>query len=321
METSITKYDWKYCTERMEREREIEFKIIPPEKTDAPSLLYKFYSLTHNGIDALLNSYIYATHPSQFNDLFDCYENLIIFDIPELINKFLTEALGKDKAEELIKEDNGGLETFVQRNFREIIYRKWGVVCLTANPNNTLMWSYYTNNQGFSIGFDYSKFEFKYMGPFPVNYQDEIKPLSLKESSVELAALYQTNIKHSGWKHEMEWRLLINSPEEGMISPNFEILKKLGGHNRKFPYPITAIKHICLGNRFFLPDELHEVNGSVLEVNLKDNFEQKCAFLSFLIENKIESYLALRNGDFKSIEFRKGVFERKSANQFYFTAI
>lgn len=319
METSITKYDWKYCAERTEKG--IEFKIIPPDKTEVPPILYKFYSVNRNGLDALVNGYIYATHPSQFNDLFDCYEDLIVFDNPEVIKIFLTEALGKVKAEELIKEDNGSLATFVQRIFREIIYRKLGVFCMTANPNNILMWSYYTNNQGFSIGYDYTKFEFKYKGPFPVNYQDEIQTLSLKESSVELVTLYQTNIKHHGWKHEMEWRLLIDEPGEDMISPNFEILKKLGGHNRKFSYPISAIKHICLGNRFFLPDELHEINGSILEINLKDNLEQKCVLLNFLVENKIESCIALRSGDFKNIEFRKGFFEKINNKQFKFIAI
>jgi len=119
---------------------------------------------------------------------------------------------------------------------------------------------------------------------------------------------FQTNLKFKGWEHEKEWRILIES-EEDMFSPSFEELRKLGGHNRKFNYPITAIKSIALGNKFFEPEELHELNNDILEIRLVSNLEQKSLMLDFVSGNNIDTHMALRDGLMK-IGFRRGKIER-----------
>lgn len=320
MESKINKYKWDYVAEHLDG-GDINFKIIPDGENPKPTELYKFYSLTQYAIDGLLNGYIYATHPCQFNDLYDCYEELVTFDDNEWNKSFLHDFLGKELAENIIaSNDTASLATYAQRNFREIVYRKWGVYSMTSNPNNILMWSYYTNNQGFSICFDFSKFPFKFRGPFPVNYQSNIEKISAKETGIQLAVLYQTNIKHEGWQHESEWRLLIDAPGEDMIAPSFEMLQKLGGHNRRFNYPLAAIKHICLGNRFFQPEEIKEIDKMTLQLTLKPEAKQKHAMLSFLDKNSIESYIGLRHSAFKSIHFRGGKFSQIDSDKFKFVA-
>lgn len=61
---------------------------------------------------------------------------------------------------------------------------------MTSDATNILMWSYYSNHQGFMIEFDITKFTtFKYHGPFPINYQDPIEAISLKEWGIEISIL------------------------------------------------------------------------------------------------------------------------------------
>jgi hypothetical protein len=121
--------------------------------------------------------------------------------------------------------------------------------------------------------------------------------------------LVQTNLKYKGWEHEKEWRLLIESDnDELMYAPSFEGLRQLGGHNRKFKYPLNAIKKVGFGNRFFLPEELHIINDQTLNVNLRiddvnKTHEKKIQILDFLIKNNIDSYFAQRDGLIK-ISFR-----------------
>jgi hypothetical protein len=297
-------YNWKYIFDGT------GFDIIPNEETDKPVILYKLYGLNQYSFDSLINQYIYATHPSQLNDIFDCNEELLDFDDIKAIKVFLGDSMPESEIDKLIKDDFESLKTFVQRNFREKIYRKWGVFSMTGNPNSVLMWSYYCNHNGFWIEFDISKFPFKYYGPFPINYQPKIEALSIKQIGVQIGVLAQSNLKDEIWKHENEWRLMIAAPDgKDMFSPNFEILKRLGGHNRKFNYPLEAIKSIALGNRFFDPDEIHEIDNMTLEINLKSNFEQKSIMLDYLSTNNIKTYIGLRTG-FTEIKFRTSTIER-----------
>lgn len=306
-------FKWKYIFD------ETGFDIIPNEKMDKPVILYKLYGLNQYSFDSLINQYIYATHPSQLNDIFDCNEELLDFDSIDVIKQFLSDFMSKSEITKLINEDFENAKIKVQRNFRELIYRKLGIFSMTLNPHNVLMWSYYSNHNGFCIEFDISKFPFKYFGPFPINYQPEIEALSISQIGVQLGVLAQSNIKDQIWEHEKEWRLLISAPiGNDMLSPNFEILKRLGGHNRKFYYPIEAIKSVLLGNRFFEPDEIHEIDNMTLEINIVSNFEQKSIMLDFLATNNIKTHIGLRKG-FTQLKFRTSSVERISKVKFLLT--
>src|SRR5690606_13215051 len=103
---------------------------------------------------------------------------------------------------------------------------------------------------------------------------------------------------------------MVAAPDgKDMVSPNFDILKKLGGHDRRFNYPLEAIKSIALGNRFFEPDEIQEIDNVTLEINLKNNFEQKSIMLDFIATNNIKTHIGLRTG-FIAIKFRTSTIVR-----------
>lgn len=286
------------------------FEIIPNEPHEKPKVLSKLYSLNHNSVDALINQYVYATHPWQLNDLFDCNEELLNFDDETVVRNILKNIIPKDKLNKRIRENFNNLKVLVQRNFREITYRKWGIFSMTGNPNNVLMWSYYGNNKGFCIEFDITQFPFEYYGPFPINYQPELKALSIKEIGVQIGVLAQCNLKDKIWEHESEWRLMIVKPKgQDLKSPAFKFLKDLGGHDRRYHYPITAIRSIALANKFFEPDEIKDVNNTELEINLYEDIEYKSLVLNFISDHKILAFLGLRTG-FTTIKFRKVSFNK-----------
>jgi hypothetical protein len=320
LEKEIEKYNWKYFYKDISK-HEIEIKIITDKDFGKPEFLYKFYSLSERSIDSLINKKIYAAHPSQFNDLFDCNEDLISFDDDNVIKNFLYGIIPLSEIEKQISSDRSEIERFVKVHFNGVLYRKWGIFSLTSEPNNIVMWSYYNDHKGFCVEFDFTKFQFKHYGPFPINYQSKIEPISIKDAGPLLSVIYQTNIKSLNWSHENEWRIIIDAGEDVMVSPNFEQLKKLGGSDRKFDYPIEAIKSITLGNRFFTPEEIIKLNNSKLKFILKsENSIVKDSLLNFITENKIETCIAIRNKDLLSIGFAKGKLEKIDKFQYFFYA-
>ena len=101
---------------------------------------------------------------------------------------------------------------------------------------------------------------------------------------------------------------MVTPPEEEEFdSPNLhQMLDNLGGHDRKMKYPVSAIKSIALGNRFFLPRELRDINSKELEISLYEGYDKKLKrlVLEFIAENDIVCHLGLRQG-LNSISFRK----------------
>lgn len=80
-------YKWKYRFN--ESDRVTPFEVIPKDEYPIPDTMFKFYALNDFSLDALLNGYVYATHPSEFNDLYDCHEQLIIYKNDHFVAKFL----------------------------------------------------------------------------------------------------------------------------------------------------------------------------------------------------------------------------------------
>jgi|GEM_PF-4169074 len=317
----IDRYGWKYIFN--ESDRINPFIIIPYKEYPIPETLSKIYALNDFSLDALLNSYVYATHPSEFNDLYDCHEQLIIYDDDQMISTFLQPALPQPEIERLLREKKSEIQKEIQPIFRDIMYRKIGVFSMTSDPNNILMWSYYSKHEGFLIEFNYKEFPFKFYGAFPVNYQEEIHPINISEcdGSPGIPILYQTNIKHKGWEHESEWRLLIDAENDVMFSPEPRQLAKMGGRERKFSYPPTLIKSVALGNRFFHADELTPTSTYILDINLKINIEKKSLLLDFISHNNIQTYIAIKDNNLATLHFTKGEIQRIDYKRFRYNLV
>ena len=151
------------------------------------------------------------------------------------------------------------------------------------------MWSLYAQNTGFRLEFDVRRFPFAYKGPFPINYREKLPILRTSEWGVPAAALVQTNVKYASWSYENEWRLLIYNAE-GLdmkaYGPQSELYNLLDDHDRKYRYPLTALKSITLGCDFFRDAQL-EYRLFVVGDEMNVMYPHECLqtqLLDFLVE-------------------------------------
>ena len=294
--------DWEYIQDTSKTPKD-GLQVIPAEKREIPESLYKFYSLTSYNLDALQNRYLYASHPYELNDKFDCFEGLINFDnVDERFVKWYFQIYHKNSTSE---------EEYVEfkRNFKAFLpislYSGFGVVSLTGNLQNPLMWAHYaSSNHGFALKFKLECFSDKILGPFPINYQSAWKPLSLKVPL--LTFLYLTNVKSQIWKHEDEWRMI--GVGENMSTPCYMESEEFV-NNRKFPYPKEAIEEVVLGNMFTDRMEKHfdEKYGTVI-LALTPNVayvEQKAQVLEFIWSSGIKASYIYPDVENKTFALKK----------------
>lgn len=257
---------------------------------------YKYYSLNEMSVDALTHLYLYATHPCQLNDPLDCADDLIVFDDIESARAVLGNLYAE--VDEMYKIDEDAILEFTKVAFRTYYYMKMGIFCLSDNSTDISMWSYYTNHKGFCVEFDVNSFPFDFWGPFEVNYQKKLEPVSVKRASLPLSALIQTNIKLDCWEHEHEYRLLIQCPEEYYMEPygyKSELFKSRMQdlRERKMKYPLKCIKSVCLGIKFF--NGIHAVLTDYEHEYVAPNEDQN-KILSFLALSKIPTFVLENEG-------------------------
>lgn len=248
-----------------------DFILIPDVNINKPKTFFKYYALTKNSVDALTNLYVYASHPEQLNDPFDCDKDLAIIKDMDVAKAIWGELF--DRARAIFDMENDILQ-YTTDCFSTLMFTKYGILSLTDSCENTIMWSCYAQNKGFCLEFDVEQFPFKYKGPFPIHYVDKIDQASTENYNVQELLLIQSNVKKDCWKYENEWRLMLIPPDDyDLITFGKDanrINKVLNLHDRKFTYPIKALKSITLGVNFF--KELHErqqiVSTSYYELHL-----------------------------------------------------
>lgn len=298
-------YGWKYGFD-FDKKKII---VVPPSGYELPETLFKYYDVNDYHIDAIVHNYIYAAHPLQLNDIFDCNEKMIVYDNPAYVRDVLSdyrndilEDCGVD-IERMTNEELVNNETIVdelRRVLWQSAYAKQGIISLTTSPYNLLMWSYYSHHHGFCVEYDYQLFPFDACGPYPVNYQPKLVELHLKSIPFEAAIAAQFNVKNAIWKHEEEWRIMAQTHEGiDMEVVGDTRLEKYYGHERKFLYPAKAIKSVLLGRRFFEKEEiLFQPDFKVAKVTLKANRndKQRRKLLFWLSAHKPNLYLSLEEG-------------------------
>lgn len=297
----------------------IFFEIIAPEQVELPNTLYKLFTLNENSVDSLLNNYLFGCHPSQFNDLFDCHQNLVVQDDEDhrkVLLEYIKAVCVPGSLDGLNEEE---MNRRVIEGGHHLAYNTFGISCFTSDPNNVLMWAYYGNNAGFMIEFDISLFPPNFQGPFPINYQKKVISISLKENGAPLSLLYQSNVKSKSWEHECEWRYLLRAIDgKPLLPPGWYTLKSMEHHNRKFSYPIECIKSITLGNRFLIPSEIVEITSdNILKAKLNSADDLKIKIFDFCVNNQIKINYGLPNNDLMTFDFRSSRLEKKNELEYW----
>lgn len=301
-------------------------KIESPYKKPIPAFLFKYLTIDR-ALDILKDFKIFLSHPDYFNDPSDCHPDLINYKTAP-VEKFIETLNLKDLGcYEGITSEN--INDYFENN-KEILISKtkfWrqtksfihlGIYCLCEDVDNYRLWSYYTSHSGVSFKFKISSLQkIKGMaGPFPVNYQNPLKSLSF-EVDDDLCNLYQSNVKHSFWEGENEWRLLYNT-NENLKSPMFDNYKK---DSPTKPRTIELVENqksieaIYLGHKFFSDYEIIKPNELDLTFSVNTSIDiitdrnKKSEFLNKIIELEIPlfwvRFYANLNCDKKQIKLTK----------------
>ena len=254
--------------------------------------------------------YVYATHPKQFNDPFDCNEKLVKFDTWNDVHNLWEDLYDQ------FRKTYSSLKTACEESNRaywNILYKKLGLVSFASVCDNYQMWALYAQNNGFCLEFDVDKFPFLHHGPFPINYTEKVPgPVHIGDVGGNLAMLIQTNIKNVWWNYEDEWRLYVPNPtgfDLKSFGNEYETSKFNRGdeHDRKFRYPIDALKSVILGPKFFDQLVADPVSPYELDVICCSNIEPlEFNVLDFLANSteKVELKIKMTHlSDFSHYDF------------------
>ncbi len=228
---------------------------------DAHMILYKY--LHPDRVDVLTNKMIRFTQPTIFNDPFETelnikrfaseeytrkvYDELLekkLSSVPKEFRQYVRKIMEKDESRECLNKKMGDLLPQSKEVIKDTIAKNVGILSLTEEKNNLLMWSHYAfSHTGFVIGFD-SQNEFL---NFRRSEQDEfgyLKKVQYKQNrpSLNFAEMNSEDVfftKSIHWAYEKEWRILqILDNADYKDDPIY-----------LFKFQTAAVKEIILGDK------------------------------------------------------------------------
>ncbi len=250
----------------------IESPIIEHNKTK-PENIFKYYALCEHSVDALINGYLYASHPIELNDLLDSSPFLLYTS--KKLDLVLYEKLygsvieSNQKLVELYEQDISSEERMCQgyiSTLWQVATNLFGIISTSQNEFSPLMWPHYTQEKGFQIKFNTDKLEKsirekfpegeQYIGLYPVNYTEKLSPIDVSPFQSLLVPLYYaTNIKSKNWVYENEWRILVSKHNMGIPYTKRGLSRKEDYHvdtkNRYVYYEKNLVEEITFGVDFF----------------------------------------------------------------------
>jgi hypothetical protein len=279
--------NWQYSANVDLSQNKMNLNIIPKENIPIPDILVKYYRLNSYNVDAITHNYLYASHPFELNDPFDCFSKLIASNnIPlEMCIRFMNLfQMPEEKVTELYSSQKNQLFKTIESLFYDYTYSKIGIISMTSDPISMQMWTYYCDHKGFQIAFKTSNLKSQLHGPFPINYVKESSSIDFTEN-VFIAALFQSNIKSNSWVKENEWRFLFESIDPLKLPNKKELWDKQ--IDRKFNYDKSDIEEVVLGFLFFDNDHIIDYLKDVItyDFSLCKNKDELTILLDYLIEN------------------------------------
>lgn len=136
--------------------------------------------------------------------------------------------------------------------------KKIGILCMSKNPNNILMWAHYADNhQGIVYEFDYDLFGFKatenpndypYCIEYPKNRQYELLSYTLQGKELEKQFTRLLTTKAIDWAYEKEVRFM--NLGEGDFNRKFDskCLKSIIFGIKTKGEEIKKVKNLCKEN-------------------------------------------------------------------------
>lgn len=318
--------EFTYITEFDTESNDFDFRIIYPTPKEKPPFLFKYYSINQNSIDAVISNYLFSSHPDQLNDKYDCSGDLINYS--EIQKNTVIQRLTEEYKKYTVQNFNEIWESenkwLLLKEYAETerarLFMKFGIISLSQKENDTLLWSYYSQNCGFAVKINTELLPEDFIGPFHVNYSPELTKIEYCENNPPLCIHYQTNVKQDIWQHEDEWRFVTYNPL-GQYHPYFA---RKDVNSRKSFYNKDAVTEIILGYNFFNINEINRSNGFDIislkpskgkGINLK---KQRRKLLSFIVDNKINCSRIIRSREEYKLFNEPVSIEKLSCNRYKF---
>lgn len=199
--------------------------MAPNEDLDAQVIYrYKYLPFTEGSLKMITEGTLKFTCPLEFNDPFDC---MPAFDLASIENLHSTRP---DLIQQVAEHHGISIEEAqkvgIQNAYRVVESGEFtrelvsgvGVVSLSRDPTNVLMWSHYAeHHRGFVVelrlGVDAPRELLDSIMPFPVVYQAE-RPVLAWATGWNLDQYFLT--KSLDWKYEQEERILATSQGPGV---------------------------------------------------------------------------------------------------------
>lgn len=209
---------------------------------------YQFQQAQDDYIETIIKKSLYVSDPKNFNDPFDCWGTL-----------------HNDIGEE------HDVRVSIQEVRLQLGVRNLGVVCLTTNWENQLMWSHYAeSHKGMCLGFKFhdSRYsaeddefilkpvQYQDLAPIPMSgaWEDECAGLPTEEASKLII-----RTKNSSWHYEREWRIMCKPEHRGKRVP----LEKLG----------AELSEVVFGMN--MPDwKIIAISQAIVEAGIKTAFSK-----------------------------------------------
>jgi hypothetical protein len=326
LEHSFNNYN--YISEFDLETQEFNFEINYPVDKEKPTFLFKYYNFNQNNINAVISNYLFSPHPDQLNDKYDCSSDLIDYSNirQEIVYQILvieTKKYTEQKFREIWNSDKKWVLIRLVADYeRTRLFMKFGIISLSSNENNTLLWSYYAQNSGIAIKLKTDLLPSTFIGPFFINYTTALTKIVHVETNAPLCMHYQTNVKDQKWEHEDEWRYITFKPD-GHFHPVFGIADI---KSRKFFYRKDAVEEIILGYNFFNIKEISRQEGYDLIALTpprgrgRNEKKLKRKLLSYIVKSKIPCSQVIRKTQEYALFNMPVTIEQISCNRFKITS-
>jgi len=176
-------------------------------------ILYKYRNFNEYTDNIILNSSLYFSAIEKFNDPFDCKlsfrQEYSLDEMTSHVEQMEDNFPDKFNLEDLKKQypDNKCFADSRNRITNKLINRI-GVLSLSTNPKNILMWSHYSKNHtGLIFQFTFTESSTCFCPYYPVDYKNKYDLLSytscFREEAIKLMLT-----KHTDWRYESEIRMI-----------------------------------------------------------------------------------------------------------------
>jgi len=234
--------------------------------------LYKYFPLQSEQhlerLERVFQGWIYFSSPIHFNDPFEMSPRLSApsrEDFEEIVDRagIPLDQLTRSAREKVFR----GLSTQIESRAQPAITKEWmqslGVLCLTSNSEDLLMWAHYASNHtGVCLGFDSAAAPFH--SARLVKYEEErprIRAIDLSREDDDLIEkVLFTKSPH--WAYESEWRCIKREVRDDELffyqkiieaEPHRQIeianLLAMEGGPGQYEFETNSLRRIYLGAR------------------------------------------------------------------------